>query len=149
MCTECPLCPFNEIYLPFQGSVTLLTKNHQQNWDLRNELSVQQVVEMRAGVFRVFQIKIKWQQMKRNTEFTWELLLKRQLLWCCGDVSLIWPIFQYCQFSKPTKFSQIYCSYFTVVNGNVLQLNQPARNKSVLHQRRYTAAIKHEIFWRW
>jgi len=136
MYTEYLLCPFNEIYLPFQGSVTLLTTNHQQNWDLRNETSVQQVVEMRAGVFTVFQIKIKWQQMKTNTEFTWELLSKRQLLWCCGDVSLIWPIFQHCQISNPLNALKFTVPISQSLTVNFLQLTQPARNKSFLHQKR-------------
>jgi len=30
MYTKSPLCPFNEMNLTFQGSVTLLTTNHQQ-----------------------------------------------------------------------------------------------------------------------
>jgi len=45
---------------------------------------------------------------------------------------------------KHTKCTQIY--YFTVVTKNFLQLNQPARNISFLHQRPYTAAIKHKFF---
>jgi len=144
MYTECPLCHFNEMNLTFQGSVTLLTKKHQQKRRIEKRDKCSTVGRNESWCIYSVSNETEWRQMKTNTEFTWELLSKRQLLWFCGDVSLIWPIFQECQFSNTLNaskyiISQSLTKYF-------LQVNQPARNKSFLHQRPYTAANKHKFF---
>jgi len=101
MYTECPLCPFNEMNLPFQGSVTLLTTNHQQKRRIEKWNTCLTGGRNESWCIYSVSNETEWQQIKTNTEFTWELLSKGQILWCCGDVSLIWPIFQECQISNP------------------------------------------------
>ena len=100
MYTECPLCHFNEMNLTFQGSVTLLTKKHQQKRRIEKRDKCSTVGRNESWCIYSVSNETEWRQMKTNTEFTWELLSKRQILWFCGDVSLIWPIFQECQFSN-------------------------------------------------